>query len=207
MTIRPASGGSATITGDLGVDRASVTIESLTIDGRVTFSPGATGSRLLRSSAMGFNIYGADNVVIEGNTLDGRGRVAQNFIWDQPSGNTPDGWRVTGNTLRNYYDGGNSSTHSEALYIGYSTNGLVDGNTFTNNGNTSHVFFTWFGSMADASRSYPRNICVRGNRFNETHGAYFAINFRPEIPVSSGIRIDRSNVGATTTSPQFNGSC
>ena len=76
------------------------------------------------------------------------------------------------------------------MYVGYSKDGLIQGNTFTDNGNTSHIFFTWFGSQADPATSYPRNICVKGNTFGSTHGAYFAVNFRAEIPTSSGIDIE-----------------
>ena len=110
----------------------------------------------------------------------------------------PDGWVIRNNEFRNYYvDDG--STHSEALFIGYSSKGLIEGNTFTNNGNTSHIFFSYWGSVADPGSSYPRNICVRGNTFNETHTAYSDVNFRAEIPPSANIDIDPDQQYATST--------
>jgi chitodextrinase len=202
VTVRPAAGGNATVSGNLGLSRGNVTLQNLTFTGIVEFDPGSSGSKIVNSQAMGFNIFGADNIVVDGNSFDGRGSVPNNQIWDQPAGSTPDGFVITHNSFRNFYR--DDGSHSEALYIGYSTNGTVDGNTFENNGNTGHVFFTWWGSTANASSSYPRNMCVRNNSFGATHGAYFDVNFRAEIPTSANIVIQRD---ASSTSPQFYGSC
>ena len=194
--------GSFAITGDVSVTRQALRIEGATVQGTVDFASSASGSAFVNGSAEGFNIFGADNIVVEGNAFDGRGVDNQNVIWDQPAGNTPDGWRIAGNSFRNFYR--DDGSHSEALYVGYSTNGLIENNTFTNNGNTSHIFFTWFGTKADPSSSYPRNMCVRGNTFGPTHGAYFDVNFREEIPTSANIKIQRD---ATSANPAFYGSC
>jgi chitodextrinase len=202
VTIRPAKGATVTVSGDVGLSRPSVTLDGMTFTGVVNFNPGSTGSRLSNSKAMGFNIFGADNIVLDGNSFDGRGVDNQNVIWDQPAGSTPDGWRITNNSFSNFYR--DDGSHSEALYVGYSTNGLIQGNTFTNNGNTSHVFFTWFGTMASASTSYPRSMCVKDNTFNATHGAYFDVNLREEIPTSSGIKVQPD---ASITNSAFSGSC
>jgi hypothetical protein len=78
----------------------------------------------------------------------------------------------------------------------------TDSNTFVDNGTTAHVFFTWWGSTANSATSYPRRICVRGNTFGALHGAYYDLNFRAEIPTSSGIAIDPAQ-GASTTSSAF----
>ena len=91
--------------------------------------------------------------------------------------------------------------------MGYATNGLIEGNRFVNNGTTSHVFFTWFGGLADPATSYPRSICVKRNRFGSTHTAFWAISFREEIPSTADIRIDPSNGAATITAPQFRAKC
>jgi chitodextrinase len=204
VTVQPASGASSfSVSGSLSINRPSLTIKGANVSGEVTFSSGASGSALVDSSAQGFSIKGADNVRIENNTLDGQGRIANNIIWDEPAGNTPDGFVIRGNTLRNYYiDGGD--VHSEALYVGYSTNGLIENNSFTNNGNTSHIFFTWFGNTANPSTSYPRNMCVRGNTFGPTHGAYYDVNLRGEIPTSANIKVQRD---ATLAIPSFYGDC
>jgi hypothetical protein len=85
---------------------------------------------------------------------------------------------------------------------------LIEGNTFTNNGNTSHIFFSYFGTAAyegtSPSSTYPRNMCVRGNTFNETHGAYYDVNFREEIPSNANIKIQRD---ASSTDPEFYADC
>jgi hypothetical protein len=190
-----------TVTGGCNVGGTSVTLDHVTVQGIVAL---ANGTHLQNSTAMGFSAFGADNWVVENNVLDGQGRVDQNIWWDAPAGNAPDNWVIRGNTIKNFYDAANPSNHSEGLYVGYSTNGLIENNTFTNNGNTSHIFFTWFGNTANPATSYPRNICVRGNVFGPTHGAYFDVNFREEIPASANIKIQ---LDASNTNPQFYGAC
>lgn len=196
--------GSFTITGDVTVSRAGLRIEGATVQGVVSFTAGATGSAFVNGSALGFSIGGADNVLVEGNTFDGRGSRANNVIDDEPAGSTPDGWRIANNTFSNFYR--DDGSHSEALYVGYSTNGVIEGNTFTNNGNTAHIFFTWFGGRADPSSSYPSNMCVRNNTFNQTHGAYYAVDIRSEIPSSTGIDVEpgsnrvTANIGLSSSS-------
>ena len=158
VTVRPIQGGSVTVSGDVDVSRGNVTLQGLRFTGIVQFEAGASGSKLLDSSAMGFDIFGADNVVVQGNNLDGQGTVFQNHIWDT-GGNTPDGWVIRGNSFKNYYHG---DDHSEALFIGYSRNGLVEQNTFTNNGTTAHIFFSWWGDVADPGTCIRvRSACAR----------------------------------------------
>ena len=134
--------------------------------------------------------------------------LSSNKIWDSPAGNTPDGFVIRNNTIRNFFVAADSSAHSEGIFVGYSTNGLIDGNTFENNGNTSHIFFSWWGTAGYQGQNpatiYPRNICVRGNSFGATHGAYFDVNFREEIPSNANITIQRD---ASSTKPQFYGTC
>jgi hypothetical protein len=204
LTVR----GSFSVTGDITVDRPNLRIDGATFAGSISFSSSASGSALTNSSALGFNIFGADNVVVSGNRFDGQGRNNQNIIWDLPAGNTPDGFVIRGNDFQNFYQDG---SHSEALYVGYSTNGLIEGNTFTNNGNTAHVFFTYFGTAAsqgsDPYSTYPRGMCVRGNTFNATHGAYYDVMVRqPEIPSSANIKIE-SDASTPGDNSQFVGAC
>jgi hypothetical protein len=203
VVVRVPRGVSATVQG-IFVERGLVTLDSLTVAGSVTFTPAASGSSLVNSRARGFHIFGADDIAVMGNVLDGEGIVGQNIIWDEPAGNTPDRWRIVANTLQNFYLA-DPTSHSEALYVGYSTNGLIEGNRFVNNGSTSHVFFTWFGNRADPTSSYPRSICVKRNRFGMTHSAFWAISLREEIPASAGIRIDQAN--ASVSGAQFRGKC
>jgi hypothetical protein len=193
--------GSYTVTGDIRVGRAQLTLEGGTFSGIIEFGPEASGATLRNSTVLGFNVFGADSVLLEGNTFDGQGRVSSNQLWDSPAGNTPDNWVIRSNTFRNYYRDG---SHSEAIFVGYSRNGLIDGNSFSNNGNTSHIFFSWFGSQAQPSTTYPRDMCVRGNSFGPTAGAYYDVNFREEIPASANIKIQRN---ASSTNPEFYGDC
>lgn len=200
VTVRPAAGaGSFTVDGRLTIRRAGLQVVGARVVGSVDFAPGADGSSFLNGSATSFNIHGADDVTISDSTFDGEGRVAQSFILDQPAGSTPDRFRILRNTFRNFH-GVTSDIHSEALFIGFSTAGLIEGNTFENNGNTSHIFFTWWGARADASSSYPRDMCVRGNRFGTTHGAYYAVNLREEIPSSTGIDVEPAPSNTITSS-------
>jgi hypothetical protein len=204
LAVRPAQGASSfSVSGDLSLNRGLVQLDHAAMSGAVEFDPGSSGSSLVNSNALGFSIFGADDIFISGNTFDGQGRRNQNVIWDEPAGNTPDGFVIRGNVFRNFYiDSGD--VHSEALYVGYSTNGLIENNTFTNNGNTAHIFFTWFGSTADPATSYPRNMCVRGNTFGPTHGAFYDVNMRGEIPLAANIRVQP---GADNARPEFSKSC
>lgn len=191
LEVRPVPGKTLTVKGEnFRVPRGRVTLANLRFEGTVTFGSSAGRSRLINSSALGFSILGPDDIVISGNRLDGRGRVANNIVWDAPGG-VPERFVIRKNVFRNYFDAANPRTHSEALFIGFSGSGIIDQNVFVNNGNTAHIFFSWFGSRAEPSRTWPRNICVRANRFGATHDAYYDINFREEIPAAaSKIRVD-----------------
>ena len=91
VVVRAPIGLTATVEGDVVVERGLVTLDSLTVTGVVEFKPGAKGSALVNSRAQGFDIFGADDVLIQGNTLDGAGVKANNIIWDEPAGNRTDG--------------------------------------------------------------------------------------------------------------------
>jgi hypothetical protein len=49
---------------------------------------------------------------------------------DEPAGVVPQRFRIEDNTFRNYHYCADESVHSEALYIGYSDGGLIEGNLF-----------------------------------------------------------------------------
>jgi hypothetical protein len=204
VTVRPAAGQTtATVTGVFAVPRPAVTLSKLTFVETVSFGNGAGGSQMLNCKAKGFDIFGADDIVVRGSSFDGQGIDNQNIIWDSPAGTIPERFTIENNSFTRFYASGQ---HSEALYVGYSADGLVQGNVFEDNGNTAHIFFTYWGSTANPSVSYPRRICVRNNVFGATHGAYFDINFRDEIPLSSGIAIDPAQ-GASSTHGAFTRAC
>jgi len=203
LLVRPVEGAdSYVVTGDTDLRRGLVSIEHAQFAGRIVFEPESSGSRLISSTAAGFDIFGADNITISGNGFDGGGVVPNNQIWDKPAGSTPDGFVIAGNTFRNFYR--DDGSHSEALYIGYSTDGLIQGNVFENNGSTAHVFFTYFGSLADPALSFPRDMCVRGNTFGATHSAFLDVDVRPEIPRTANIVIQPN---ARNSRPELFGAC
>lgn len=169
----------------------------------------ADGVVITGCAALAFDgTTGASNWTLDSCVFDGRGQVANNPIYDS-GGKVPKNWHIVNSTFQNYYSQ-NTSTHSEALYVGYSDGGEIRGNHFINNGTTSDIFFTWWADNPNPATTYARNICVSGNTFRNDPGYpdhYYAINFRAEIPTSSGIKTDPNEQGFSTTSPQFNGTC
>jgi hypothetical protein len=194
-----------TITGGECTVRAdNVTLSNVTTDSSVKVVASASGTRILGSRLQSAYIFGGDNTTIENTVIDCNGQVKDGLIiWDEPAGDAPNGFTIRNGAFRNCKDT-KPDDHSQAIYVGgYAQNGLIEGNTFTNNGSTSHIFFTWFGNQASTS-GYPRNICVRGNTFGATAGAYFDVNFRAEIPSNANIRIQRD---ASNTDPEFYADC
>ena len=190
MTVR----GPFTINGDVSIDRPNLRIEGATVTGTIDFRSDSSGTSFVNGKALAFNIRGADDITLQGNEFDGQCRVAQNWIEDDPAGVVPERFKILGNTFRNYHLCANESAHSEALFVGYSNGGMIDGNTFTDNGTTGHIFFSWYGGIADPNVSWPRNICVKNNTFIRSLNGYYHIQVRTEIPDSSNIDIDPSNV-------------
>ena len=146
--------------------------------------------------------------MFQGNTFDGGGVHPKNVIWDEPAGDTPDGWRIVGNTFRNFYR--DDGSHSEALYIGYSTNGLIANNTFTNNGNTAHMFFTYCGAQSaqiDGCASipeHPRGTYTLREHVDNTPKRSDDVTSARRFRSVPTYRIQRD---ASSTSPEFFGDC
>jgi hypothetical protein len=208
-----------TVSGDSSVSArgANAILRNSHLDGIVlNIESSANGFQLLDSVVTkgGFNIWGASNVSIERNSLDGGGLVSSNQMWDSDGVHT-DGFVIRGNKISNYR-GADCLTHGEGLFIGgMVANGLVEGNTFENNGCTSHIFFSFWGDAAyrgaDPSTTLPHNICVRGNTFGPRYmETYFDINFRDEVvaagPAATGIKVDPAQ-NAVTTNPEFDAAC
>ena len=140
VTVRPAQGGSVTVNGDLQVSRSNVALDRISVQGIVSFRSGSTGSKLLNGTSSGFDIRGGDNILVEGNTFDGKCQRAQNWVVEEPAGQIPNNTVIRNNTFRNYYMCSNPSTHTEALFVAYSDGGVIEGNTFEDNGTTGHLF-------------------------------------------------------------------
>ena len=150
--------GSFTVTGDLSINRPGLRIDGATVQGTVEFESGASGSAFANGNAEGFDVRGADNITIEGSTFDGACRRAQNWVIEEPAGRVPSGTTIRGNTFRNYYICADSDVHTEALFIAYSNGGLIEGNTFEDNGTTAHVFFSYVGANARWTRATTRKL-------------------------------------------------
>jgi hypothetical protein len=172
-----------TVTSDATISRANVTVQKGTFGG-LRIDPSADNVTVEDGKMR--ELYVADggvaNFTLQRNVLDGECRVAQNWIYGATN------FRFLGNTFRNYHVCSDESIHSEALFIAaHNDGGLIEGNTFIDNGTTGHIFFSWWGGTAGVD--HPRNVCVRGNTFIRSHG-YYHIQYREEIPTSSGIRVE-----------------
>jgi hypothetical protein len=205
--VRPAAGQSSfVVSGAVSLRRPGVAIQGGVFSGGIEFTSGASGSSFSNGRALSVDIRGADNITIQGSEFDGSCHVAQNWILEEPAGQVPSGTTIRNNTFRNYYVCSNSGAHTEALFIGYSDGGLIEGNTFENNGTTAHIFFSYVGANGSLSTgNYARNWCVRSNRFVRAINPY-SIQFRPENPASANTSIDPSSnssdrilVGPTTS--------
>jgi hypothetical protein len=191
------------VQGDIYIRRPDVTLERFVLSGEIGFDAGASRSAFIGGGARMFYIHGAADITISDCTFDGVGKTKACWMWD--SAGTP-ARRVTikNCTFRNFYTGV-PSEHTEGLYIGYSEDVLVEGCTFENCGTTAHIFLTWWGDRQRTS-DYPRRVCIRGNRFGERRGAWFDIDMRSEIPLSSGIAIDPAQ-RASVSRPEFVRAC
>jgi chitodextrinase len=186
VTLRPRAGAQTfTVTGDVTVNRAQVTIERGAFRA-IRFESGASGSRLLDSRALAAHIIGASDVTWQRNTFDGQAIIAQNWILRARN------FRIVDNSFANYYVANDRSVHTEALFVGALSSGLIQGNSFRDNGTTAHVFFSWWDGTAGAD--HPRDVCVKGNRFERALNEWFSTQLREEIPASSNIRIDPDNI-------------
>jgi hypothetical protein len=168
------------------------------VNGTLTMT--RSGLTVERVSARALSVYGASNVTVRDSTFDNGGNVPANQSIIENASNL----QILNNTFRNFY-GRAAETHSEALFFGAGSSGLIEGNLFENNGNTAHIFFTWWPTYG----SWPHDVCVRGNTFGPTAGAYFSVNMREEIPTSSNIRIapGQPTVAGLSANQSFVRSC
>lgn len=204
MAVNGATIQNVTVTGSVTITNDNVTVTGSVIQGTINLASSASGTTISNSTAVDFDADGADNTTITGNTFDaGPGKSCQSFIWPGVNRDPSNGWTITGNTFRNYQC---TEPHSEALYIAaYAQHGLIEGNTFVNNGNTSHVFFTWCDVHNDCTSwgggyKDPHDWSVRNNTFYDTWTAYFAINGRDEMAGNPNLNICVDN-HQTVTGP------
>lgn len=186
LTVRPAAGQpSFTVTGEVTLTRANVTVQhgnfaDFLIEGSADNTTVEDSHLLSFYARQG----GVNNLLLQRNMFDGEYRVNQNWMYDATN------FRILNNTFRRYDDQSDPNNHSEAIFVASGNrNGLIQGNTFDNNGRTGHLFFSWWGGSDSDSATWPRDICVKGNRFTNTHGAY-DIQYRQEFPSSWPLYIE-----------------
>lgn len=197
-----------TVTGSITVNVPDVRMARVNVQGSVKFEGNGHRGSFDQSTAGGLYIFGVDDTHVTNSIFDGHafGTTTQNLVWEQPVGAVPERTVITDNTFQNFY--GSPTDHSEALFIGYSNVGLIEGNTFTNNGSTAHIFFSYWSASASSSKR-AQNWCVKGNTFGPTVTAYFSIDWRSEIQAGDNNRVDpnQSTVRGLTSRPEFNGVC
>jgi hypothetical protein len=188
------SRGRARFTGDWTWGGAWISVRHVAVDrAAIEFASTAGHARLVDSEVYQWSTRGTDEVILSGNIFNGRFAVANNEVMpsrtDETDGTTD--LTITENTFTGYDPVRIPDNHSEAIFVGGWTNGvLIEGNTFTNNGTTGHLFFTWWGGDANDPASYPRNICVRGNHFDLSRNGYFDIQFRQELTGAENIDVE-----------------
>ena len=154
------------VTGDLTLAGENVTIRHSVLRDVVV---GASGSGFVieDSQVHAFNIDGADNWIIRRDIVDFKGISYNGYNGGSIMYNAKN-WKILDSTFRGAYVIANPSQHSEAWFIGAGNDGgLIQGNTFDDNGTTGHLFFTWWGSEPGVND--PKNICVTGNTFTRSH--------------------------------------
>jgi chitodextrinase len=198
LTVQPAAGQSSfTVSGDVSnFTRANVTIQNMVSTGEFRINGSADNLTIDHASMLSFyTSNGLDGFTLENSTIDGQCRVAQN--WMHGTSN----FKILNNTIKNFHTCSNESNHSEGIFVAaYNHDGLIQGNTFTDNGTTGHLFFSWFDGSATDHSTYPHDICVTGNTFIRSLNGYYHIQFRNEFDGSENIDIDPSNVKGASIS-------
>lgn len=159
----------------------------------------------------------ADDVVIKDSVFSGgagspvEAGCVGNF-YSQNMIDVSDSWSITGSQFLNYLpregepccsggpgsggtgecpSGSQVQDHSEALFIGADTSNIeIRDNEFENNGNTGHIFLTWWYCGGSYQRGCePRNICIEENLFG-SRIASFDIDVAAELPNGSRVFVD-----------------
>lgn len=195
-------------TGTATVSALTMNSPGTTLDGLegtaavVNINESCTSCSLLNGAWRGFEVSGADYVLLDGNTFNGQSSYGRNHIRDsapQSASSPVVGITVSNNIIENYCCDG---AHEEAIYTagdvrdGYIYNNQFPHNT-TNADGTGHLFFSWcghaqgdvVGCASPSLGTYPFNWCVTGNTFGDGP-PFYAIQARPEIPNAQAIRID-----------------
>ncbi|HEX5395376.1 MAG TPA: choice-of-anchor Q domain-containing protein [Candidatus Saccharimonadales bacterium] len=196
LTVKPATGQSTfTVSGDISnFTRANVTIQNMNATGELDISPTADYLTIDHSTLFMFYVQdgGVDHFTLQNSLIDSHCQAAQNWMYGATN------FQILNNTFQNFHYCPNETAHSEGIFVAAHNNGgLIQGNTFQDNGTTGHLFFSWWGASNDAASphtEYPRNICVKSNTFIRSLNGYYHIQFRAEFDGSENVDIDPSNV-------------
>ncbi len=194
------------VTGSISWNVPNVTLRNVQFD-TVELTPGADGAKLLGVKGRAFYIWGVSHWEIgEASVFDGGGVTSDSKLWDR-GGTVGTDWVIRDSTFRNFYSS-DPADHNQAIFVGSSTNGLIENNDFENNGNTGHIFVSSFGTNAitAGATAVTPSVCIRGNTFGPTHGAFFSVNVHPnEIPDFAQISIEpgQSSLVELSSNPAF----
>jgi len=181
-----------------------VTVQNVDFDGGLTIQPSADDLHVYGGSAQSFYLWGAKRAVIDGTVFDGKGVTDDAKLWG--SGGKLPSLTLRNCVMRNFSHDSDPSSHNQALYIGSSESVVVENCRFDDNGNTAHLFVSSFG----VNSAVPGYVCIRGNTFGNTHGAYYSVNVNPsEIPTSAHVYVEpgQSSVKPLVTNPAFARPC
>ncbi|HEX5395375.1 MAG TPA: dockerin type I domain-containing protein [Candidatus Saccharimonadales bacterium] len=177
--------------GSITLNVAGIRLDGITSASRMNLNSSCNGCQVYNATIQSFTSHGADNVSFVNNNIGPATptcNVAQNFLWSASDTDGSSGWLLQGNTFHDFQC---DNPHSEALYIANRAGpGLIENNIFTNNGSTSHIFWTWYNDQGSGCTAYgqnngsPHDWCTRNNTFYDTWDAYYAINIREELELS-----------------------
>lgn len=150
---------------------------------------------LVNSEVRSLQISSSDNVLIDNNIFDANpcpnqscnGTDKSMELSPFPAGDPQTNITFSNNEIRDFWPTPNAPccNHGEGIRIGGMTNGLtIEGNYYEGNGDTGHMFLTWFGTgcTAYSVACSPKNICIRDNTFGPRHGSTFLdVDARSEI--------------------------
>lgn len=188
LTVRPVAGQATfTVNGDVSeFTRANVTIQRAVFRSELLVNASADNLTIEDSKLQFFYLRqgGVANFTLQRSLVDGENVHNQNWMYDASN------FRFLNNTFVRFNDTSDPNNHSEAIFVAAGNkDGLIQGNVFDNNGRTGHLFFSWWGGSEANSTTWPTRICVKGNTFRNTNGAY-DIQYRQEFPASWPLYIE-----------------
>jgi hypothetical protein len=177
--------------GAITLNVAGIRLDGINTSSRLNLNASCNGCQVYNSTLPAFTSHGSDRVEFVGNNIGPTTpscTYGNNFLWSATDTDGTSNWLIQGNTFHDFQC---DEPHSEALYIANNAGpGLIQNNTFTNNGNTSHIFWTWCNDQGNGCVAYgqnnfsPHDWCTRNNTFNDTWNSYYAINLREELELS-----------------------